>query len=291
MGLCCFCALICGGSQMATNSKIEWTDHTFNPWLGCTKVTPGCDHCYAEGWAKRSGLVKWGKNPRKRTTEAYWRNPLLWNLHASQFYGENKRRQRVFCASLADVFDNQVDPAWRCDLFSLIRKCSGLDWLLLTKRPQNIARMLPADWNTGYPNVWLGTTAEDQLRFNQRWRYLAAAPAIVRFISYEPAIGPLRLPQSGPYPNWIITGGESGGAARTIQPQWIRDLLSDCRRNGVAGFHKQWGSYKSNPLVCEDGLSINEAKLRDPFGKGGGLVDGEIVRNFPNCAPSLTAAA
>jgi protein gp37 len=158
---------------MAADSKIEWTDHTFNPWVGCTKVTPGCDHCYAESWARRSGLVKWGKNPRKRTSETYWRGPINWNTRAANFSQIHHRRQRVFCASLADVFDNQVEAGWRSDLFALIRTCDRLDWLLLTKRPQNIANMLPPDWGDGYANVWLGTTAEDQKRFDQRWTHLS----------------------------------------------------------------------------------------------------------------------
>jgi hypothetical protein len=118
-----------GRSPMGAQSKIEWTDSTFNPWVGCTKVArargapSACDFCYAEKWAKRSGQVEWGNHPRRRTTEAYWRNPLAWNNRARLFQTEHGRRQRVFCASLADVFDNQVDPSWRADLFNLIRAC------------------------------------------------------------------------------------------------------------------------------------------------------------------------
>jgi hypothetical protein len=103
-------------TDMGTNSKIEWTDHTFNPWLGCTKVSPGCDHCYAEGWSKRSGLVKWGNHARRRTSDNYWKGPVVWNAAANEFERRHERRQRVFCASLADVFDNQVPLAWRAEL-------------------------------------------------------------------------------------------------------------------------------------------------------------------------------
>jgi protein gp37 len=277
---------------LAVNSKIEWTDHTFNPWLGCTKVSPGCDNCYAESWSKRSGLVKWGSHARKRTTDAYWRGPLVWNSRAGDFARLHNRRQRVFCASLADVFDNQIDPAWRFDLFLLIKQCDQLDWLLLTKRPQNILKMLPPDWGRGYSNVWIGTTAEDQIRFDQRWPYLSAVPSLVRFISYEPAIGALRLNALGPpHPDWIITGGESGGRSRELDPQWIRDLISDCRGFGVAPFHKQWGTYGNNPLVREIGLSVADARARDPYGKGGGLLDGEIVRQFPIAGRILSRTA
>ena len=263
------------------NSKIEWTDHTFNPWVGCTKVSPGCRDCYAERWAKRSGLVQWGNHPRRRTSENNWQNPIKWNAKAREFRREHGHRPRVFCASLADVFDNQVDPTWRADLFALIRECRRLDWLLLTKRPQNILKMLPSDWGDGYRNVWLGITAENQEWFDRRWKHLQNIPALIKFISYEQAIEPLRLPIYGPYPDWLISGGESGGGARPLNPQWVRDIIADCRRKGVVPFHKQWGSYENNPLVLEEGMSTEEAKNIDKFGKGGGLVDGELVREFP----------
>jgi protein gp37 len=123
---------------MSANSKIEWTDHTFNPWEGCQKVGPGCDNCYAEARNARFGggqAVNWGPGaPRRRTSIANWQKPLAWNRAHAAFLAEHGRRQRVFCASLADVFDNAVDPAWRADLFQLIEATPELDWLLLTKR-------------------------------------------------------------------------------------------------------------------------------------------------------------
>lgn len=125
---------------MAANSKIEWTDHTFNPWLGCSKISPSCAHCYAEGWAKRSGLVKWGDHPRRRTSAANWREPLKWN-RAAEAAGE---RRRVFCASLADVFEDREElKPWRYDLWRLIEATPSLDWLLLTKRPENCLAFVP----------------------------------------------------------------------------------------------------------------------------------------------------
>jgi protein gp37 len=269
---------------MGENSKIEWTDHTFNPWIGCQHVSPGCDHCYAEtqnAFRKWNGGT-WGPHaPRKRTSEENWRNPLKWNAEARAFKREHGRRMRVFCASLADVFDNQAPSEWRQDLFALIRECRRLDWLLLTKRPQNILKMLPADWGDGYRNAWLGVTAENQTYFDQRWKHLQNIPTAMKFISYEPAWGPLRLPKLGPYPDWLISGGESGGGARPVNPQWVRDIIADCRRRGVTPFHKQRGSYSSNPLVVEQGMSIADAKELDKFGHGGGLVDGVLVREFP----------
>lgn len=275
---------------MASTTQIEWTDRTFNPWTGCTKISPGCDHCYAEGWSKRSGHVKWGNHPRKRTTEAYWKAPLAWEQQAAEFGALHGRRQRIFCASLADVFDNKVDPTWRTDLFGLIRQTPSLDWQLLTKRPQNIVKMLPADWGPrGWRNVWLGFTAEDQERFDQRKRFIGAVPATVWFVSYEPAIGPLRIKAGDPSPDWLIIGGESGPGARPLEPVWVRNILHDCRDRDVAPFFKQWGQYENNPLTGQLNLPKSDLKGIDPHGKGGGLVDGEIVREFPDSR--LTVAA
>lgn len=278
---------------MAENSKIEWTDHTFNPWVGCTNISPGCDHCYAEAWSKRSGLVKWGNSPRRRTSEAYWRAPLKWQAAAAAFEAQHDRRQRVFCASLADVFDNQAFAAWRSDLFDLIAATPSVDWLLLTKRPQNITKMLPDHWPAGgMTNVWLGTTAEDQARFDQRWPLLARVPAVVRFISYEPAIGPVRLNRSHDIqPDWLIAGGESGHGARPMRAAWVRDVMADCLDLGVASFFKQWGAIANNPLVAEQGIAAKAAAAVDTHGKGGGLLDGQLLRKFPNPRGLLTAAA
>jgi protein gp37 len=278
---------------MGTESKIEWTDSTFNPWVGCTKIArPGkkpsaCDFCYAEIWSKRSGQVKWGNSPRKRTTTNYWRTPLSWNARALNFQRIHGRRQRVFCASLADVFDNQADPRWRSDLFALIRECDHLDWQLLTKRPQNISKMLPPNWGTGYPNVWLGVTAEDASAYRQRARYLFKIPSVVHFVSYEPALGPIgTLEIDGHTPNWLIIGGESGvraDRARRTDPQWARDAILECKRVGAAPFLKQWGCYLNNPYVVEEGLATNDAMRLDPpsNGKGGGMLDGRLWREFP----------
>jgi protein gp37 len=191
---------------------------------------------------------------------------------------------------LADVFDNQVDREWRVDLFDLIRQCDQIDWQLRTKRPQNIKKMLPSDWGAGYPNVWLGTTAEDDESYQQRVGHLLHLPAVVRFVSYEPALGPLKTIEiGGETPDWIIIGGESGVRAdltRSTQPQWARDVIAECRRHSVAPFLKQWGSYSNNPLVVENGLAIKEAMQVDPpeNGKGGGKLDGEIWRDFPRAA-------
>lgn len=190
---------------MAENSAIEWTDHTFNPWVGCTKVGPGCDHCYAEGWAKRGGKaagVTWG-GERRRTSDSNWRQPLKWNAQAQR----EGRRFRVFCASLADVFDNQVPASWRAHLFALIEQTPHLDWLLLTKRIGNVMPMLSEVAHSlfwmdrleapGLPeNVWLGATVVNQEEADRDIPKLLAVPARVRFLSIEPMLGPIDLQRS-----------------------------------------------------------------------------------------------
>lgn len=262
---------------MAENTKIEWADHTFNPWVGCTKVSPACDHCYAEGWAKRAGQANLWAGERRRTSAANWQQPVKWNRQAER----EGRRFRVFCASLADVFDNQVPEAWRDALWRMILDTPNLDWLLLTKRPQNIAKMMPPEVR-GHPsegplhNLWLGTTVENQAEAERRIPHLLAVPAAVHFLSCEPLLGPmnLKLPDDDecccdhearaffgaqpatmqaathtplcPHSNridWVIAGGESGPGARPMHPDWARSLRDQCKAAGVAFNFKQHGAW------------------------------------------------
>ena len=197
---------------MAKFSKIEWTDHTFSGWIGCTKVSEACDDCYAEEGDKRWHWTPqgWGPGkPRHRTSNENWKQPLKWDREAAA----SGIRARVFCASLSDVFDREVDPAWRSDLWDLIRQCPHLDWQLLTKRPQLIASYLPSDWGSGWPNVWLGTSVENQLRADQRIPHLVAVPAVVHFLSVEPLLGAITFKSLAGI-EWIIVGGESGPTPR-----------------------------------------------------------------------------
>jgi protein gp37 len=279
---------------MAEHSKIEWTDHTFNPWEGCQKVAPECDHCYAEARDLRfTGGTHWGpKAPRRRTSAQNWQKPRRWNAQAEAFHAAHGRRQRVFCASLADVFDNAVDPAWRDDLWALIRECDQLDWLLLTKRPQNMAKMLPPDWNDGWPNVWLGTSAGTQKTADQNIPHLLKTPAAIRFVSAEPMLGPIQMekflgPGCGICPpweqpcrmncphmdrglDWVICGGESGTQARPMHPDWARSLRDQCDRTGTAFLFKQWGEWGP------DDFSDTTAKCLW-MSTDGTLIDGGIL--------------
>lgn len=184
---------------MAEYSAIEWTDHTFNPWEGCQKVGPGCDHCYAEARNARFGggiAPNWGRGaPRRRTSASNWHKPLKWQAESTAFMAAHGRRQRVFCASLADVFDNAVDPLWRCDLATLIEQTPDLDWLLLTKRIGNAAHMLYLMFGRPVPppNVWLGATIVNQAEANRDIPKLLVTSARVRFLSMEPLLGSVDL--------------------------------------------------------------------------------------------------
>jgi protein gp37 len=182
----------------------------------------------------------WGKNPRRRTSRTYWKQPELWNADGPRFQREHGHRQRVFGGHICDWFDNQAPEEWRADAFKLVDRTPNLDWQILTKRPQNIAKMLPPNWGDGYPNVWLGVSVEDAAYYAQRWPILARIPAAVRFISYEPALGPLGPIDIGigVLPDWVIVGGEDSGP-RVMDPRWARDVRDECARLGIAFFMKQ----------------------------------------------------
>lgn len=293
---------------MAENSKIEWTTHTFNPWRGCTKVSAGCKNCYAETLSHRNPktLGVWGPNgTRVIAAESAWRQPLKWNK-AAKAAGE---RHRVFCASLADVFEDWTGnmvaangkplfagtgrPDWwtdreddvpavtmgdvRARLFRLIHETANLDWLLLTKRPENVAAAL-GDYSERIDHyaaeafekvwmrrVWLGTSVENQATADERIPHLLKTPAAVRFLSCEPLLGPVDLTRipcpgyagvkfdsllkrgkgswgTGAAVDWVIVGGESGSGARPMDIIWARSIVEQCKASGVAVFVKQLGA-------------------------------------------------
>lgn len=240
---------------MGENSLIQWTDHTFNPWRGCTKISAGCKNCYAENFVtKRQGLPVWGQDAaRKVAAESTWREPLKWNKQALA----DGVRRRVFCASLADTFENYQGPdaaaviGARQRLFALTQDTKGLLWLLLTKRPENVLSMVPSEWiSEEWPsNVWVGFTAEDQENFDSRWEHASHIPAPVIFTSIEPQIGPVVLPAAYLERGqrvWPFVGGESGPGAREFNPAWADRLVIQCKAAGVPVFVKQMGS---NPTL------------------------------------------
>lgn len=239
---------------MGSFSKIEWTTHTFNPWWGCTKVSDGCKFCYAETLSNRYGYDFWGpKKPRRLMSDQHWQAPLRWNAEAER----EGTRYRVFCASMADVFEERAPEGQLDRLWDLIRRTPNLDWQLLTKRPHLIAEKLPVDWGDGYANVWLGTSIEDE-RVLDRVQHLTAVPSVVRFLSVEPLIGPIRrLPLVGI--DWVIVGGESGVGARPMKREWVLDIHQQCRQARVAFFFKQWGGPNKKKAGRElEGQCYNE---------------------------------
>lgn len=341
---------------MAENSHIQWTTHTFNPWIGCSKVSPGCAHCYAEtldrnrysktldGGSKEAPVSHWGPGaPRHRTSDSNWKQPLKWNRQAAEKccghceYDEAdgslieqcekcRVRPRVFCASLADWLDDEAPIEWLADLLKLIHDTPNLDWLNLTKRPENFFPRLRlaeekirklhlnrkdlealatwiADWINGSPpsNVWIGTTVEDQLRAEERIPELLKIPACVRFLSCEPLLTPLNLDRVMDDElgaewntlemgiNWVICGGESGKGARKFNPEWARSLRDQCQCDGVAFFMKQFGS---NPIGHSKG------DLFEMTDRAGGSInefpEDLRIRQFPGdsaCAKSVEPPA
>ena len=264
---------------MAETSKIAWTKSTFNPWIGCTKVSPGCEHCYASvSTPVRTLGITWGAGqPRHLTSVSNWVKPPVWNKRA-QKSGEF---WPVFCSSLADVFDNEVPAAWREDLFSLMSTTPYLTWLVLTKRIGNAKTMMadalhlnPHANRDGkiwpLPNVWLGATIVNQEEADRDIPKLLATPAAKRFVSYEPALGPIRFTEIEqaerlyvnclmdqdtpevviqPALDWIIVGGESdqpGMRARPFDVEWARSTVRQCKQAGVPVFVKQLGSAPKN---------------------------------------------
>ncbi len=328
---------------MGETTKIEWCDHTFNPWWGCTKVSKGCAHCYADTFSHRLGNDIWGPGKeRKFFGPKKWAEPLKWNA-AAQAEG---RRHRVFCASMADVFeayDTVQSPAYegikaaRLRLFELIRTTPWLDWQLLTKRPENITASLSeaafspdisaecavwlTEWLLGNPpqNVWLGYSVPNQEDADKGIPELLKVPAVARFLSCEPLIGPVSFRWAEWSPtrprgedgdrynadgsawegeshldglsgiHWVIVGGESGAGARPMHPEWARELRNECAEAGVAFFFKQWGEWLPGNAADKyihalvDSGSIQAPALMVRVGKhnAGNLLDGQVCQQIP----------
>lgn len=225
---------------MGKTTGISWTDHTFNPWWGCTKVSAGCDHCYAETFDKRVGGAHWGKGqPRRVFGDKHWAEPLAWDAAAQKAC----EPALVFCASMADVMDDEAPEGQRERLWQLIDQTPHLIWQLLTKRPQRYERYLPTAFR--HRNVWLGTTTEDQANYDLRWpilRDIADLYQATAWISYEPALGPLTIYDQASAPGWIIFGGESGDGRRPMEQKWAENILAECIDLRIPYFVKQFGA-------------------------------------------------
>jgi protein gp37 len=309
---------------MGQKTGIGWTDHTFNAWMGCARVSPACGGakgvggCYAEALVTgrmgyhaesadpRRRLTLWGPpstSTRLRTSAANWRNPVAWDAAAKR----DGVRRRIFCASLADVFEDHPDlPAVRADLWPLIERCDGLDWQLLTKRPENIRAMVPPSWLApgGWPaHAWVGTTVEDQKRAAQRIPHLLTVPARVRFLSMEPLLeavdleaafsvydrrgepsGPRCNSDGSPAISWVIVGGESGPGSRAFDVAWARSIVAQCREAGVSAFVKQLGARPIDGDLVEvlNASGLGVAYRRPPSDPDGLLAEarakGRVVR-------------
>lgn len=255
---------------MGANSKIEWCSHSWNPWIGCTKVSPGCLHCYAESLNRRwKKGANWGKGaPRSRTSDGTWQQVYRWNKDAAGL----AERPRVFCASLADWLDDEVPIEWLADLMELIHKTPNLDWLLLTKRPENWESRIDqafehshgegwqSMWTQGAipENIWVGTSVEDQTRADERIPELIAIPAKVHFLSCEPLLSPVALNLKDV--EWCIVGGESGQSKRAFNADWARQIRFQCEDSGTAFFMKQMDKVQPIP----DDLMIREFPAANP---------------------------
>jgi protein gp37 len=281
---------------MGEKTGITWCHHTFNPWWVCTNVSRGCDRCYAEDLAHRLGLA-WGKDaPRLFFNEKHWGEPLKWNQKAV----EAKARRRVFCGSMCDILDTwtggqplfsgkNAEPWWmsgppalrvygldmavvkasgtwldaaRQLLWALIEATPQLDWLLLTKRPQSYASMLPQRWlQQPRRNVWIMTTVESP-EYLWRLETIAKIPAAVHGVSWEPALAYVDFKPFAQVPNlWVIGGGESCAGCRPFDLAWARLVRNDCRVIGVPYFLKQLGGHpdkRSNPALWPKDLRVQE---------------------------------
>lgn len=303
---------------MGETTEISWCHSTFNPWIGCTKISDGCKSCYAsvDTYARVSasrGLPLWGPgSTRHRTSAANWKKPFSWNKKAmrareewANLYGvpgvdpasapSRPERPRVFCASLCDVFEDVAKRAdgprldgWRAELWPTVEKCDELDWMFLTKRPQNVMRMVPEKWRAEWPrHAWIGTSVENQDAANERVPELLKVPARIRFLSMEPLLGPvdlmaawgdaIRAPLAVAQTiDLVIVGGESGPRARPFDLAWARSLRDQCNAAGVSFFMKQMGANPTHRAQSGESLSeslvrihngkIDEARIKHPKG-------------------------
>lgn len=280
---------------MGASTAIEWTDATWNPWHGCTKVSPGCAHCYMFREKK-----VYGQDPTAVVrSKTKFRDPLKW---AKQIRAGNRPPgMKVFVCSWSDFFHAAAD-AWRAEAWAIMRDTPEITYQLVTKRIERAAACLPPDWGAGYPNVWLGTSVEDQKRADQRIPLLLQVPAAVHWISAEPLLGPIGLtfmlsdpfqfhpprPATLPSLDWVVAGGESGPNCRPPRPEWVRSLRDQCVAAGVPFFFKQWGEAVPY-FAATASVQGSQVQLAGDFlgwrkvgrKNAGALLDGREWKEFP----------
>lgn len=246
---------------MSEKTNISYCDHTWSPWLGCEPVSPGCAHCYASAISKRAGRGSY-RHGMQRTLTKDWEKPKRWNkaaaigAHLADACGRMEKPSPRVLVSMCDPFDSEVDNSWKGDFSDLIWKTPNLTWLLLTKRPENVSKIVPLP-----DNVWLGVSVENQQMADQRIPILLSIPTKIHFLSIEPMLGPIDLGRSFPcgyycdesighvdHPfwshvktgiDWIIVGGESGFNHRKLEIEWMRSIVDQCKDAGVACYVKQ----------------------------------------------------
>lgn len=280
---------------MAEKTTIPWCDHSFNVAWGCIHVSPGCAFCYAFDWDARFGGSHWGDGvPRKLFGKKHWNEPRKWNRKAES----EGRRHRVFCSSMTDIFlDDDEIKGELPKLWALIRETPWLTWLLLTKRPERAAESLPSDWGDGYPNAHVGVSIENQAYADIRLPVLAKIPSAIRFVSYEPALGPVDFTEHFKSPNrpdQVIVGGESGDNARPFDVSWARYTVQQCREYGVAPFVKQLGARPFALIRGDDGsVAKTRISFKDKKGENwdewGSRFDCIKIREFPEPAIASNA--
>ncbi len=272
-------------------TEIEWTEHTWNPFVGCSIHTAGCTNCYAMKQANR--IQAFGTVPHYTGVTHKVNGRAVWSGQLNRSSDRAMAKPLtisggalIFVNSMSDFFHESAEDSWRIEALAIIRRCPQHTFQILTKRPENIGPFLLRSGETLPDNVWMGVTVEHAATVH-RIALVRDVPAAVRFISFEPLVGRVGdLDLSGIH--WAITGGESGPRARFCNPEWVREILAWCDLYEVPAFHKQWGNYASNPLVCEAGATIADAQSDDPHGKGGSLIDGALVKNWPHARKAFS---
>ena len=252
-------------------TKIEWTDESWNPWIGCDKIAPECDHCYAAvNASRRLHAQHVGTAAKREWTGAINRNsPSVWQAP----FHYPRRVRRVFTCSISDFWHERVPLEWLDEALDVMEATPHLTYQVLTKRPGNIARKLAALKRRLPTNAWAGATIGDPKSL-PLLKPLRRIDATVRFLSVEPLLAPMVPGLDLDGIGWVITGGESGNHARPCNPDWVRAVRDLCVANGVAFFFKQWGTWRNNPTSQDRDL--------DPKAKGGATLDGRLWRDFPN---------